>query len=646
METGRNGTGRSVACNLRALAAAAGTLVAAMLLLASLTSEAQAKIVYSGTLPNGVERTVYRLGPVNVTPGQNRINLRPITGGSRPAVDGWITRIKPDLVNLDGTVPKSSKVMFHHGVWINQSDIGRDRLFYATGEEKTILEIPDGFGYRYEKNDIWLLNDMIHNLTPQAMKLYFQYTLDFIPDSAPEADRIVRARPIWMDVESGIYPVFDVWRDSGGKDGKFTYPEDAENPYPGGGQKNVKSVTHDGVLLGTTGHVHTGGLSTNLYLRREGATYAGPECRERKSYAGKLRPLRKKKSKFKAKIKKLKKQNRKLTRKQKKVRRTLKKRANTANAKRKIRKLKHKKKANSKRIARLKHKKSAIRKRLKPIVAKDQAERERYSDCRATQPRVDDGNRVHLFNSKAKYFDPGGPISWDMSMFSTDEDWRVRVKKGDKLELQTTYETERASWPESMGINVVYWARDTDIQAQANQPDPASAPNPYVTKVDQEGTVNHGHYPENEDYGGKTGKNGSKLVGPDPTLLPDGPETGGPFVISDYLYNGADFRLPGMAGRPPVVEKGESFTFKLSDYDIENEVWHSLTSCKAPCNKSTGISYPIPDGDFQFESGQMGPGKEPTVGYTEWSTPKDLPKGTHTFFCRIHPLMRGAVRVK
>ncbi|MEA2405779.1 MAG: hypothetical protein QOE08_2426, partial [Thermoleophilaceae bacterium] len=30
----------------------------------------------------------------------------------------------------------------------------------------------------------------------------------------------------------------------------------------------------------------------------------------------------------------------------------------------------------------------------------------------------------------------------------------------------------------------------------------------------------------------------------------------------------------------------------------------------------------------------------------EWDTPKDLPAGTYTYFCRIHPYMRGAFRVK
>ncbi len=617
---------------------AAGVFVAAVLTLLAVANGARAEILKTEVLPGGVQRTTYRIGPVDVTPGQNRIAYRPIEGASRPAVDGWITRIKPDLVYEDGSIPDSSKVMFHHGVWINLST---NEQFYATGEEKTILDLPEGFGYRYKTDEGWLLNDMIHNLTPQAMKLYFEYTLDFIPDTAAEAAGIVRARPIWMDVQNGsIYPVFDVWRDSGGDDGEFTYPEDATNPYPPGNQKNVKSIPANGMLIATTGHVHTGGLSTDLYLRREGATYQGPNCPERISYEDELKPLQQKNDSLVARINKLKQKNAKMTRTQQKIRRSMKNRQSRSKAKSLIKDIKRRKKSNSKTIAMVNRLRAKNKIQLDKVKAMDKAERERDAACRGTQPSVDDGNRVHLFKSTADYFDPRGPISWDMAMVSTDNDWRVRVKAGDKLELQTTYETKRASWPESMGINIVYWVRDSAYAAAANAPDP------YVTNVAQKGVLNHGHLKENEDYGGETGKNGSKLVGPDPTKLPDGPETGGPFTISGFSYNQGDFRLPGSAGRPPVVPQGQSFTFKLSDSDITNEVWHSITSCAAPCNKSTGISYPIPNGEVQFESGQMGPGKAPTVGYTQWSTPSDLKKGTYTFFCRIHPLMRGAFRVK
>ena len=413
--------GRTEATSLTGrVLAAAGVFVVAIVLLLSLAGDARAQVVDTEILPGGVQRTTYRLGPVDVTPGQNRIAFRPITGAAKPGVNGWITRIKPDLVYEDGSIPKSSLVMFHHGVWSSNGE-----LFYATGEEKTILDLPDGFGYRYRADDTWMLNDMIHNLTPTPMELYFQYTLDFIPNSAPEAANIVRSFPIWMDVQSGIYPVFDVWRDSGGADGEFTYPQDDPNAYPPGVQKNVKTIPQDGMLIATTGHVHTGGLSTNLYVRRTGATYAGPECPERVSYEKQLAPLRKTQKNKVARINRIKKRNAKLTRNQKKIQRSMKTRKNKARAKRQIREIKRKKKANSKIISQVNREKTANKKKLDRVSGLDRAERERDAACRATQPQVDDGNRVHVFDSDAKYFDPRGPISWDMAMFSSNEDWRV-----------------------------------------------------------------------------------------------------------------------------------------------------------------------------------------------------------------------------
>ena len=562
----------------------------------ALTPSASAGIGGTEILPDGTQRTTYMVGPLDITSGQNRIDYEPITGSDKPPVDGWITRIKPDLVNEDGSIPKSSRVMFHHGVWINSSAPPSERLFYATGEEKTIAKLPDGYGLRYRASDNWILNHMVHNLVPDPMKLYVTYTVDFIPDGSPAAVGIIPVKPIWMDVESGIYPVFDVLKDSGGADGEFTYPEDAENPYPPGWQKNEKKITEDGVLVGTTGHVHTGGLSTNLYLKRDGASYAGPTCAPRKDYS--------------ARLGKLKARKKKLVRKRKAVARK-----NSSNAKRK-------------KVKRLKRKAKKYGKKLSAVRKLDRKARKKWQACRSTQPRVE-GNRVHLFDSKAKYFHDTGPVSWDMSMYSTDENWRVEVKAGDTLELQTTYETEIASWYESMGINIVYMAPAAD------------APNPYETRVDYKGVLNHGQYPENDDHGGK-----NPVVGPDPRNLPDGLMSGGPFEIGGYTYEAGDFRLPGSLGRPPVVKKGESFTFELSSGDIGDEIWHSVTSCEAPCNRSTGISYPIPDGEVQFDSGQLGTGGPPTVNRSTWSTPPDLPVGTYTFFCRIHPLMRGAIRVK
>lgn len=550
-----------------------------------LPQTASALLPHSSTkyLGDGVERITYRVGPLTITPGQNRIAYRPISGIEKPDVDGWITRIKPDLVNEDGSVPLSSKVMFHHGVWINYSrrdaTAALPERFFATGEEKTIAQFPPGYGYQYKKSDLWILNHMIHNLTPQPMTLYATYTIDFIPADSPAAEGMKAVTPIWMDVDNGsVYPVFDVWRGSGGKDGKFTYPDDAKNPYPDGVQKNEWTVDHDGVLVSSAGHVHSGGLYTDLYLQRAGARYAGPKCVKPKVLAKKPLSLK----------------------------------GVSARSKR-----------------------AMIRRKNKALAQRKAAARKKYSACKSKQPNVN-GDKVHLYRSRVKYFEPAGPVSWDMAMYGSPKNWMVQVKKGDVLSTSATYETKIASWPESMGIMIVYMA-DGDTTGR----------NPYKTRVDYKGNLIHGHYKENSDHGG-----GLPLVGRDPTKLPDGAAAGSnPFVISDFVYNGADFRLPGAAGRPPTVKQGKSMRFELSDDDVGQQIWHSLTSCKTPCNRSTGIAYPIADGKFQFESGQLGdlPGTgdddAPTVGRTYWQTPKNLPKGTYTFFCRIHPLMRGAFRV-
>jgi hypothetical protein len=627
-----------------------GVLAVAALSVAFAPS-AQASESDTVTLADGVtQQTTYSIHLPAITSGQNRIRTMAVNGLDKPVVDGYITSFIPNLVKTsDGSIPSSSKVMFHHGVWFSLAGGGRGGPFFATGEEKTQMILPDGYGYPYKASDIWFLNEMIHNLTPDPMDLTVTYTINFIPDTAPEAASIKPALPIWMDVENGQnrgYPVFDVLRDSGGADGEFTYPEDAPDAYPPGVHINQWKAPKDGVLLGTTGHVHTGGLSTELFMSREGASYDGPTCdlppnhdaafdrvmtAMKKAKASKAVIKSQLKTKAIEKLKKSMKPN-----KAKRLKKSMRPAKFKKWKKAKQKQLKRLKKINAAKLRQL----AAVNRRMKALAsektsleAKAAAEQKSYDDCTATVPTVE-GNRVRLFESTAHYFEPAGPVSWDMAMVSTKHDWRVQVEAGDKLDLQATYETKIGSWYESMGINVIFWS-----------PGEQGGRNPYDVKVDTPGILNHGHYPENDDHGG-----GTPLVGPDPSGLPDGPlATSAISIGPGFTYGQGDFRLPGGAGRPPVVKKGDSFTFALDPGDATKEIWHSLTSCKSPCNKSTGIAYPLPDGDFQFDSGQLGNlggnAAPPTVGRTTWTTPANLPVGTHTYFCRIHPLMRGAFRV-
>ena len=78
-------------------------------------------------------------------------------------------------------------------MWVNLSRQNATNklpeLFFAAGEEKTIFQLPKGYGYRYEASDNWLLNHMIHNLTPTATKVKMVYEIDFIPDTSPAAKK-------------------------------------------------------------------------------------------------------------------------------------------------------------------------------------------------------------------------------------------------------------------------------------------------------------------------------------------------------------------------------------------------------------------------------------------------------------------------
>jgi plastocyanin len=237
-----------------------------------------------------------------------------------------------------------------------------------------------------------------------------------------------------------------------------------------------------------------------------------------------------------------------------------------------------------------------------------------------------DGDTAHLFQSKAKYFEPAGAVSWDVAMTITRPDWSVQVHAGDVLSTTTTYDTKRASWYESMGIMVVFMADGTGGR------------DPFQTPVDQRGKISHGHLPENDHHGGKlvTMKNPLKFspVAADPANQID---------INDYIYETGDFTGPGTL---PTVKAGQQLTFFNQDAPKEAGIWHSLTACKAPCNKATGIAYPIADADVGFDSGQLGKAGEPTAGTLSWKTPADLAPGTYTYFCRIHPFMRGAFEIQ
>src|SRR4051794_15982006 len=114
---------------------------------------------------------------------------------------------------------------------------------------------------------------MIHDLTGNDQEVYLTYTMYFIPDTAPEAATIKPIHTQWMDVQ-GVkpYPVFNALKGEGVK-GRLEYPDMVKNAYKADGKvRNRWVVDKDATMVVTAGHLHPGGLWTDLKLTRDGKT--------------------------------------------------------------------------------------------------------------------------------------------------------------------------------------------------------------------------------------------------------------------------------------------------------------------------------------------------------------------------------------
>jgi len=128
-------------------------------------------------------------------------------------------------------------------------------------------------------------------------------------------------------------------------------------------------------------------------------------------------------------------------------------------------------------------------------------------------------------------------------------------------------------------------------------------------------------------------------------------------AISGFVFNPGDFSAIGAGRCTPTIREGQSLTFVNNDASPLSpgnplnpsraymaSIFNTVTACQNPCGLNTGISYPLANGGGGYDSGQLGFGT-PAVGKLRWSTPAGLKPGTYTFFCRIHPFMRGVFRI-
>lgn len=212
----------------------------------------------------------FRYGPVAIGPYQV-LQEDLLLGVPKPAQDGHITGMEVDVVDPDGTPVPIDRMMLHHIVFANLGEqLGQrhdgtcntftafdsstkipalGERFYAAGEERAELRLPEGYGYPMQAEDRWGMTLMLMNHRARADSAFVEYTVTY------ETEPRTAVTPYWLDVRNCLSdPVYDV--PGGGRPGS-THTESMD-----------WAVPQSGRIVAAGGHVHGG--ARNLTLNRQG----------------------------------------------------------------------------------------------------------------------------------------------------------------------------------------------------------------------------------------------------------------------------------------------------------------------------------------------------------------------------------------
>jgi plastocyanin len=274
---------------------------------------------------------------------------------------------------------------------------------------------------------------------------------------------------------------------------------------------------------------------------------------------------------------------------------------------------------------------------------------------------------VTLFRSlKIEEETAAWPHSENYQMGATKHGWRAPVRAGDRITQFAIYDNDDYASYEAMSFVGLYVDRDQPPAARAGGTctlentqatllplDPWGG-DPTQTVINR-GSDEHGH-DHGGDYCGIPGFRACdfEMAQPEPGVAT------GVVTITHFAYTPGDRTLADQLGRPIQVARGDVLTF-VND-DVAATVRHTVTSCEWPCNGPYVANYPQPDG--VFDSGKIGNfdpidgggvvtsgGPLAGLGLAEEAEPvwdldtSELEPGLYSFYCRVHPWMRGSLQV-
>lgn len=195
----------------------------------------------------------------------------------KPCEDCYVTRIVPNLVEsgTDNPVNYHNGGMLHHVVNVNFSRDdttcqpswwgdsvnqlgaaeGGNQRYFASGNERTVMSVPDGYGYYIGRGDEFGLIADLMNMTPQARQYDLVFTFTWVKRAEP-------VTPMWFDVDNCA---------------------DSEIATPAGQSDTHWDWTSNvtGQIVSAGGHVHDYGVS----LAAENASTGQNICTSRAGYA-------------------------------------------------------------------------------------------------------------------------------------------------------------------------------------------------------------------------------------------------------------------------------------------------------------------------------------------------------------------------
>ncbi len=211
-----------------------------------------AALALTGSAQAGVQTLVFRSQPITLKPFEV---VQPTQIADSPKLDGYVVGMDADVVDGKGAVLPLNRVMLHHVVFAKlgvpdstcagRSPIPAER-FYATGEERTKVQLPAGYGYPNLGSNLWGMLAMLMNHHNKRETVYVRYTVRY-ETGAP----LVPVKPIWLDEHNcSADPVFDV-PGTGAPGSTFSKRTD----FP---------MLEPGRLVEGVGHLHGGGIRLDL----------------------------------------------------------------------------------------------------------------------------------------------------------------------------------------------------------------------------------------------------------------------------------------------------------------------------------------------------------------------------------------------